>query len=56
MLNSFLEFLSWGIVTPIVYLFYFVLAVLATFIVGIPIIVGIRLVNMAVDLIFLTIT
>ena len=50
--NSFFEFLSWGIATPIIYLFYFVFAVLTTFIIGVPIAVGIRLVMMAVDSIF----
>lgn len=52
MSDSFFEFLSWGIVTPLMYLLYFVFAVLATFIIGLPIVVGIRLIVMAVDLIF----
>jgi len=52
MRDSFFEFLSWGIVTPLMYLFYFVFAVLATFIIGVPIAVGIKLTVMAVDLIF----
>lgn len=52
MSNSFFEFLSWGIFTPLIYLFYFVFAVLATFIIGVPIAVGIRLIIMSVDLIF----
>ena len=52
MKNNFFEFLSYGLFTPIIYLIYFLAAVLFTFIFGLPFAVGIYLVNMATNIIF----
>mgnify|MGYP000004578044 CR=1 FL=1 len=48
MMNRLLEFIGVGIATPIVYFFYFVLMVLATFIAFLPIGVGIYLIDLAI--------
>lgn len=52
MKNSFIEFISYGLFTPIIYLIYFLAAVLFTFIFGLPFAVGIYLINMATNIIF----
>jgi hypothetical protein len=50
--NSFFEFISYGIFTPIIYLIYFISAVLFTFLFGLPFAIGIYFINMATNLIF----
>lgn len=50
--NKFFEFLSIGIATPILYVFYCVATILFTFILGLPIAVGIYLIKLAMDLLF----
>lgn len=52
MLNKFFEFITIGIFTPIVYIFYSVLVILLTFLIGFPIVIGIRLISMALDIFF----
>jgi hypothetical protein len=52
MKNSFFEFISYGIFTPIIYLIYFISAVLFTFLFGLPFAIGIYFINMATNLIF----
>ncbi len=51
-INKFFEFLSIGIVTPIIYVFYSVVTIMFTFILGLPIAIGIYLIKLAMDLIF----
>jgi hypothetical protein len=50
--NKFFEFLSIGIVTPILYIFYSFVTILFTFILGLPIAIGIYLIKLAMDLLF----
>lgn len=47
--NKFFEFLSIGIVTPILYVIYAVATILFTFILGLPVAVGIYLIKLAMD-------
>jgi hypothetical protein len=51
-MNKFFEFLSIGIVTPILYVMYAVMIILFTFILGLPFAVGIYLIQMAMGFIF----
>lgn len=51
-LDKFFEFLSIGIATPILYVFYSVVTILFTFILGLPIAIGIHLIKLAMDFIF----
>jgi hypothetical protein len=50
--NKFFEFLSIGIATPILYAIYSVVAILSTFVLGLPIAIGIYLIKMAMDFLF----
>ena len=50
--NKFFEFLSIGIVTPILYIFYSFVTILFTFILGLPIAIGVYLIKLAMDLLF----
>lgn len=50
--NKFFEFLSIGITTPILYIFYSFVTILFTFILGLPIAIGIYLIKLAMDLLF----
>jgi hypothetical protein len=52
MLDKIFEFISIGIMTPIVYVFYAIVAIMFTFIFGFPIAVGIRLISIALDVFF----
>lgn len=52
MLDKFFEFIGIGILTPILYLFYSVLVILLTFLLGFPIVIGIRLISIALDIFF----
>jgi len=52
MKNSFFEFISYGIFTPVIYFIYCIAAILFTFLFGLPFAIGIYLVNMATNLIF----
>lgn len=52
MVNKFLEFVSYGIFTPVIYFIYFIAAILFTFLFGLPFAIGIYLINMATNLIF----
>lgn len=47
--NKFFEFLSIGIVTPILYIIYAVVTILFTFILGLPFAIGIYLIKLAMD-------
>jgi hypothetical protein len=51
-INKFFEFISIGIVTPILYIFYSVFVILFTFILGLPIAIGIYLIKLAMELFF----
>lgn len=51
-MNKFFEFLSIGIITPIVYCIYVVFTILFTFILGFPIAIGIYLIKLAMDFCF----
>lgn len=50
MMNKFFEFLSIGIVTPIIYLIYCGAVILTTFVFGLPIAVGLYLIQVAMNL------
>lgn len=52
MLDKFLEFIYMGIVTPILYLFYSVATILLVFVLGLPIVIGFYLIQLAVSYIF----
>lgn len=52
MLDKFLEFIYMGIVTPILYLFYSVATILLVFVLGLPIVIGFYLIQLAVSHIF----
>lgn len=52
LLNKFFEFLAIGIVTPIIYIFYSLVVIVFTFIIGLPIAIGIYLIKMAMDFLF----
>ncbi len=47
MTNKFAEFIATGMLTPIIYLGYSVVAILFTFVVGLPIAIGCYLIDMA---------
>ena len=51
-MNKFFEFLSVGIITPIVDCIYVVFTILFTFILGFPIAIGIYLIKLAMDFFF----
>jgi len=50
--NKFFEFLSIGITTPFLYAIYSVIAILFTFLLGLPITIGIYLIKLAMDFLF----
>jgi len=50
--NKFFEFISIGIATPIIYIIYSLATILFTFIIGLPIAIGIYLIKLAMDFIF----
>ncbi len=50
--NKFLEFLSVGIFTPFAYVLYSAITVICTFLVGLPIAIGIYFIQMAIDWLF----
>lgn len=50
--NKFFEFLSIGIITPIMYIMYMIFTILFTFVLGLPIAIGIYLIKLAMNLIF----
>ena len=52
MLDKFLEFIYMGIVTPVLYLFYSVATILLVFVLGLPIVIGFYLIQLAVSYIF----
>jgi len=51
-MNKFIDFLSYGIATPIVYAVYAVFAILFTFAIGLPIAIGIYFIQMFIHWIF----
>ena len=48
-MDKFIEFISMGIFTPVVYLVYAVFAILFIFLMGLPIAIGIHLIQMALN-------
>lgn len=52
LMDKFFEFLAIGLITPIIYIFYSLVVILFTFILGLPIAVGIYLIQLAMDLLF----
>ncbi len=50
--NKFIEFLSIGIFTPFVYAFYSAITIVCTFLIGLPIAIGIYFIQLAMNLIF----
>lgn len=52
MFDKFLEFIYMGIVTPVLYLFYSVATILLVFVLGLPIVIGFYLIQLAVSYIF----
>ncbi len=51
-MKKFFEFIGFGITTPIVYALYSVAIILSTFLFGLPIAIGIHLIQMAISWIF----
>jgi hypothetical protein len=52
MFDKFLEFIYMGIVTPILYLFYSIVTILLVFMLGLPIVIGFYLIQLAISYIF----
>lgn len=50
--NKVSEFIAMGIVTPFIYVFYSLIVILFTFILGFPFAIGIYLIKLAMDLLF----
>lgn len=50
--NKFLEFLYVGIVTPFAYLLYSMVTVVSTFLIGLPIAIGIYVIQLAMNWLF----
>ncbi len=50
--NKFFEFLSIGIITPIMYIIYMIFTILFTFVLDLPVAIGIYLIKLAMNLIF----
>lgn len=48
-MNKFIEFISMGIATPLVYTIYSIVAILSTFAIGLPIAIGIYLIQIAMN-------
>ena len=56
MIDKFREFLLMGLFTPILYVLYSIVAILFTFLFALPFAIGIRLINMAIEIIFVELT
>jgi hypothetical protein len=52
-MKKFFEFIGFGISTPIVYALFSIAIILSTFLVGLPIGIGIHLIQMAINWIFI---
>jgi len=50
-MNKFIEFISAGIFTPLIYIIYSIIAILSTFVFGLPIAFGIYLIQLAMSFI-----
>lgn len=50
--NKIAEFIAIGIVTPFIYLFYSLVVILFTFILGFPFAIGIYLIKFTMELLF----
>lgn len=50
--NKFLEFLSVGIFTPFAYVMYSAIVILFTFLLGLPIAIGIRVIQLTTNWLF----
>jgi len=51
-MQKFVEFLSMGIVTPFVYLLYVVVVITFTFLLGLPVAIGIYFIQMFINFLF----
>lgn len=51
-MQKILEFLYIGVVTPFLYLIYALFAILFVFIIGLPFAIGIKFIEMAMNLLF----
>jgi hypothetical protein len=51
-MTKFMEFLSYGVITPIVYLMYSIFAIIFTFALGLPIAIGIYFIQVFIHWIF----
>jgi hypothetical protein len=51
-MNRFIEFISYSIVTPIMYAIYSIFAILFTFALGLPVAIGIYFIQMFIRWIF----
>ena len=51
-MNKLLEFIGYGIVTPIVYLIYALVVIIFTFMFALPFVIGIYLIQLFMDWIF----
>lgn len=52
MSNKFFEFIGYGMMTPFIYAFYSIVTILFTFLIGLPIGIGIYFILYAIKLIF----
>jgi hypothetical protein len=50
MSNKFFEFFATGLLTPVMYLVYSLFTILATFVLGLPVAVGIYFIQLAMNL------
>lgn len=50
--NKFLEFLSVGIFTPFAYMIYSIVMIISTFLIGLPIAIGIYVIQLAMNWFF----
>ena len=51
-MQKFIEFISMGLFTPIAYLIYALFTILFTFMIGLPIAIGIYFIEMAMNFLF----
>ena len=52
MFDKFLEFIYTGVITPVLYLFYSIATILLVFVLGLPVVIGFYLIQLAISYIF----
>lgn len=51
-MQKFFEFLSFGIITPFIYLIYSAIVIALTFLIGLPLAIGIYFIEMFINFLF----